>query len=414
VKRAILVSALSIGLWSSDAYAVDWSLNSSLSETVELNNNQFLNSKPAGGTVGSYSNLTADIVARTPTSRFIFDGDINYQKYWGPGAEGIPQTEFRQDGVKARYEITGKDATDLTYSELTLRQSSTALAILNDLGVATNASGFIDISTIRGGIERNITSLDFVTLSARSTYTNYDPSSGGTAFTDSSANGTWRHRLNSNLAFTASSEFEWLNFNNLSNTNIMILRDTAGVDVTFSPVLSFRGTAGFAYVDARQNATASATPTPSSGPVADFITDMLLTYRMLKNTTLTLSGNQTVGPSVVGSLSKNTSISAGLSQLINSQSSLSFSVSASNQQTTGNSSNYYSESATYSYQLTREWSSQLTYRHTHRTASTGTTTSGIFDPITGIPVISNLGGPASSDGMMLVVTRNFSVLPSGN
>jgi hypothetical protein len=140
----------------------------------------------------------------------------------------------------------------------------------------------------------------------------------------------------------------------------------------------------------------------------------VLTYRMLKNTTLTLLGNQTVAPSVVGSLTKNTSISAGLSQLINSKSSLSFSVSASNQQAPGNSSNYYSESVTYSYQLAREWSSQLTYRHTHRTSATGTTTGGIFDPITGVPIISNVGAPASSDSMMLVVTRNFSVLPSGN
>jgi hypothetical protein len=96
------------------------------------------------------------------------------------------------------------------------------------LGVATNAQGFIDTSTIRGGFERNITPLDFITLSARSTYTNYDPPGGGTPFTDSSAVGTWRHRLNSSLAFTASSEFEWLNFNNSSNTRIMILRDWRG------------------------------------------------------------------------------------------------------------------------------------------------------------------------------------------
>jgi hypothetical protein len=417
VKRAFLLVSLCLSISSTRALAVDWSLNSSLNETVELNTNQFLRSALAGGTLGSYSTITANAEARTPTSRFSFDGDINYQKYWGPGTEGIPLTEFRQDGVKARYETTGKDPTDLTYGEVILRESSTSLAILSNLGFATNAQGFIDTSTIRGGIERNITPLDFVTLSARSTYTNYDPPSGGTPFTDSSAIGTWRHRLNSNLALTGSSEFEWLNYNNLSNTSIMILRDMAGVDATLSPVLSFRGVAGVAYLKADQNATAIppvplATNAASSGSVADFITDLLLTYRMLKNTTLTLFGNQTIGPSVIGSLTKQTTIGAGLTHIINSRSTLSFAASASRQMSTS-SSDFYSGSVTYSYQLAREWNSQLSYRHLHRTASTGSTTGAIFDPITGIPIVSSVG-PASSDSIMLVVTRNFTVLPRGN
>jgi hypothetical protein len=417
VKRAILAISLCLSISSSRALAWDWSVNSSLSETVELNTNQFLRSMMAGGTLGSYSTITANAQARTPTSRLILDGDISYQKYWGPGTEGIPQTEFRQDGVKARYEMTGKDPTDLTYGEVIFRETSTALAILSNLGVATTAQGFLDTSTIRGGIERNITPLDFATLSARSTYTNYDPPNGGTPFTDSSAVGTWRHRLNQNLALTGSSEFEWLSFNNLSNTNIMILRDMAGVDATLSPVLSFRGTAGVAYVKSDQNTTTVplvplATTIASSGSVADFITDMLLTYRMLKNTTLTLFGNQTIGPSVIGSLTKQTTIGAGLTHIINSRSSLSFAASASRQVTTS-SSDFYSGSVTYSYQLAREWNSQISYRHLHRTASTGSTTSAIFDPITGIPIVAS-GSAASSDSIIFVVTRNFTVLPPGN
>jgi hypothetical protein len=418
VKRATLAVSLCLCISSTSARAYDWSVNSTLSETVELNSNQFLRSMLAGGTLGSYSTITADAQARTPTSRFIFDGDITYQKYWGPGTEGLPQTEFRQDGLKARYETTGKDPTDLTYGEVSFRESSTALAILSNLGIATNAQGFIDTSTVQGGIERNITPLDFVTLSARSTYTNYDPPTGGTAFTDSSALGTWRHRLNSNLALTASSEFEWLNYNTLSQTTIMILRDMVGVDTTLSPVLSFRGSAGVAYVRADQNAAAipvlalSPTAAASSGAVADLITDMLLTYRMLKSTTLSVYGNQTIGPSVVGSLSKTTTIGAGLMQTINSRSSLSFAASASRQITT-TSSDFYSASVTYSYQLAREWNSQISYRHLHRTGSTGSPTSAVFDPITGIPIIGGVG-PADSDSLMLVVTRNFTVLPRGN
>jgi hypothetical protein len=218
------------------------------------------------------------------------------------------------------------------------------------------------------------------------------------------------------LALTGLSEFEWLNFNNVSQTTIMILRDTVGVDATLSPLLSFRGSAGVAYVKADENAAAIAPvplaiAAPSSGAVADFITDMVLTYRMLKDTTLTLFGNQSIAPSVIGSLTKTTSVGAGLSQTINSRSSLSFAASASRQISTS-SSDFYSASITYSYQLAREWNSQISYRHLHRTAPTGSATSAVFDPITGIPIISAIGA-ADSDSLMFVVTRNFTVLPPG-
>jgi hypothetical protein len=417
VKRAIAAVSICLSIPSTQALAVDWSVDSTLSETVELNSNQFLRSMLAGGTLGSYSTITANAQARTPTSRLFLDGDISYQKYWGPGTEGIPQTEFRQDGIHARYEMTGKDPTDLTYGEVGFREASTALAILSSLGVATNAQGFLDTSTIRGGIERNISPIDFATLSLRSTYTNYDPPNGGTPFTDSAALGTWRHRLNSNLALNGSSEFEWLSFNNQSNTRLMILREMAGVDTNLSTTLSFRGMAGVAFVKADQNNTILpvgpfATTTAVSTSAADFITDMVLTYRALKDTTFVLTANQTIAPSVVGSLTKQTTIGANLSYSINSRSSLSFAASVSRQVTTS-SSDFYSGSVTYSYQLAREWASQISYRHLHRTAATGSTAGAIFDPITGIPIITG-GDAASSDSLMLVLTRNFTVLPAGN
>ena len=416
-RKRVAIAAISLCfcMGTSDALAVDWSVDSTISESVELNSNQFLRSMLAGGTLGSYTTVTANAEARTPTSRLNLDGNISYSKYWGPGTEGQPQTEFRSDGVRARYETTGKDPTSLSYLEASFGQQSTAFAILGELGVATNVKGDLNTSTVRGGIERSLTSLDFATLSGRSTYTNYDPPGGGTPFTDSSVVGTWRHRLSSQVALTASSEFEWERFNNLSNTNIMISRNMAGVDATLSPVLSFRGMAGAAYIKVDQSGTVASpvvtTSTPS-GSVIGFITDMLLTYRMLKNTTLTLSGSQTVGPTVIGSLTQQTTISASLTQIINGRSSLSFATSASRQTTTG-STDFYSQSVAYSYQLAREWSTQLLYRHLHRTAATGATSGVIFDPISGVPIVSG-GGAASSDSIMFVVSHHFTVLPHGN
>lgn len=417
MKRAYIVIPACLGISVTPALAWDWTATSSLSETVELNSNQFLASKSPGSTLGSYSTIAVDAQARTPTSRLILDGDITYQKYWGPGTENLPQTEFRQDGVKARYEVTGKTPGDLTYGEASFRESSTALAVLSNLGFATTAQGFLDTWTARAGIERNLTSLDFATLSARSTYTSYDPPSGGTPFTDSSVVGTWRHRLDANLALLGSSEIEWLSYNNLSNTEILILRDMAGVDATMSPLLSFRGMIGAAYLQASQSVGATAPLLPlnttgTSGSVADLIADAALTYKLLKNTTLTVTANQTVGPSVIGSLTKSTTIGAGVTHLINSRSSVSFASSATRQSTTS-SSDFYSASITYSYQLAREWASQVSYRHLHRTGVTGGSGAVLFDPVTQIPILAG-SGPADSDSIMFVLTHNFTLLAPGH
>ena len=190
MKRAAIAVSMCFGMAPSVAFAFDWSIKASESETVELNSNQFLRSSPAAS-VGSYTTLTANAQARTPTSKFDFDGDGTYRKYWGPGVEGIP-SEFLNYGFKARYEVKEKTRFDREYVETSWRQQSTALAILNDLGVAVPTSGFLDRLTATGGIDRSITARDSLSLFATSTRTSYEPSSGGTPFTDTLARGNWR------------------------------------------------------------------------------------------------------------------------------------------------------------------------------------------------------------------------------
>ena len=79
-------------------------LRSTESETVELNDNMFLSPKPIGGTLGSYSTISANAEARTPTSKFDFDSYVNYNKYFGPGASTLPVTENLSYGFKGHYE----------------------------------------------------------------------------------------------------------------------------------------------------------------------------------------------------------------------------------------------------------------------------------------------------------------------
>jgi hypothetical protein len=402
------VVSVSLGLSPTAAVAVDWSAKSSITESVELNDNQFLRSSPAAS-IGSYTAITANAEARTPTSKFSFDGDGTYRKYWGPGTEGLPQTEFLDYGFKGRYERLGKNLPDREFVEASWRQQSTALAILSDLGVATTATGFIDKLSINGGIDRSITALDTVSLFAGSTRTSYEPSSGGIPFTDTSASGTWQHRLSSTSTLSGSSSVEILNFDNQFNSEITILRNTVGIDATLSPLLSFRGNIGPAYIQTERGVVTTGGRTlPISGAVTDWIGDAVLTYKMLKSTTLTLTASQAIGPSVVGSLFKTDTVAVGLVQTINTRSTLSFAASVTRQISTS-TTDFVSASATYGYQLAREWSAQVTYRYLHRFATNGTV---IFDPITGTPTVSGLG-PTNSNSVLFVVSRNFTALPPG-
>src|SRR5260370_34811373 len=90
----MLAVSVCLSVIPSCAYAVDWALNSTLSQTVELNDNPFLRAL-AAGTFSSYSTIAANATARMPTSKFTFDGSVSYQKYWGAGVDGVPSENLK-------------------------------------------------------------------------------------------------------------------------------------------------------------------------------------------------------------------------------------------------------------------------------------------------------------------------------
>ena len=417
MKRTFLAVSVCLSILPSGAQALDWSARTTLSESVELNDNLFLRSMLAGGTLGSYSTITANAAARTPTSTFTFDGNISYRKYWG-GLDPGQASENLAGGIRAHYE-THIDNTDKGYLDVNWRRQNTQFALLGELGTTVRVTGNIDTTTVSGGFDRTLTSKDSISVSAHSTFTTYDPVSAGTQFNDTTGSVIWRHKVNSLVALTVGSDAEFLTYDNALNSRVMFLRETAGVDATLSPLLSFRGHAGVAYVKAENGGQASSLlpatiGSPTSASNTSLIADMVLTYRMLKDTTLTLNAAQTIGPTLVGSLVKRTIVGGGLSQTINARSNLSFGTSISQQTSSGTTSDFLSASITYGYLLTREWNAQLSYRYLHRFASTGASSSLIFDPLTGIPLTPvNSNAPATSNSILLVVSRSVTLLPDG-
>jgi len=423
VKKFTIAASVCLTMIASGAQALDWSLSSTLTETVEANDNPFLRAV-AGGALSSYSTIIANATARMPDAKFAFDGSVNYQKYWGPGVDGAP-SENLGGSAHLLYEMKGKVDGDREFVEAGWHRSSSAFALLGQLGVVTNTRGFLDTSNVGGGIDRVLTARDTLSLTAHVNYTSYDPGVAGIAFVDTLANATWKHRVSPIATLSASSDAEFEHFDNTLNTDIMILRNTGGFDLTFSPLLSARGAAGVAYVQTeRGSPTSSILPVnnvPLAGPaasvsgsLADFIGNFVLTYKLFPDTTLTLNANQGIAPSTVGSLIKSSDVGAGLAYQINSRETLSFQTDLSRTLSAGVTSQFLSGSIVYSYVLAREWTAQLSYRHLHQFAISGTNATGfVVDPITGpIPVLSGTG-PVDSNSFMATVSRTISILPDG-
>lgn len=398
---------------ATDAHALDWSLYSTLTERAEVSDNEFLSPKPFGPSLGSFSTVTGNALARTPTSRFELNGDVTYTKYLGPGTQALQQTEAINTGISARFENLHKLNTDRDYVEGSWRRQNTALALLNQTGLTTTVNGDVDVSTIRGGIERSLSALDLITVSARATSTDYQPSNAGTHYLDASAIGTWRHQLFSTTDLTASSEAERLSYDDPAKTNVTILRELAGVRSQLSPRLSFNGTGGVAILQVNQNVPIAPATLAVSKSDYGFIGNMLLTYRLLKTTDVSLSASRSIAPTIVGSLLLSTSFGISVVHAINQSSSLSLSADLSRQSGVGTQSDFLSASIGYSKLLARDWTTQATYRFLRRGASTATATSLIFDPITGIPLTNGISGPANSNTIILALSHSITALPPG-
>ena len=420
------------------AWGVDWSVQSTATETVELNNNQFMATSPPGATVSSFSTLSEKAEARTSLSKFDFTSDASYRRYWGPGAATLPLDYNLGYGFNGHYELPGKTTPDRTWVEADFRQQSSAFALLNELGILSNVTGAIDRLTFSGGADHTLSARDTVSLTASSTKTFYEPGGAGTAFQDTNASTLWRHRLTAQTSLTVSSGGEWLSYANAFGTNVLILRNQAGIDTNPTPLLSFHGSAGASYVQTTHGVgTAPMLPTGSlvlgslgngtvevlspsglleslpvpgspveiSSATLGFIGDMLLTYKPLKTTTFTLTASQSIGPSIVGSLFETSTVRGSVTQTINAASSLTVAADISRSLST-TTTDFASASVSYSYQWARAWSASLTYRFLHRFEASGTTT---IDPITNTPVSAGIA-PASSNSLVFTVSRNFTDL----
>ena len=176
--------------------------------------------------------------------------------------------------------------------------------------------------------------------------------------------------------------------------------------------MSYGASAGVAYSDTVVGTGSPLGPTAipatplTAGSTVGFIGDAHAIYKILKNTTLNLIAGETVAPSIIGTLTQRIYLHAGMIQTINDRSSVSLAGEVSRQTSFGTTNDFLIGSVSYSYILARDWNASLTYRYTHRTATTGGTA---LDPVTGLP--TSFLGPADSNSIMMVVSKKATIIP---
>lgn len=415
MKRRLATLVIVIGL-SSSAYAVEWSINSTLIEALELSDNPFMATPPRAG-VGSTSTVLGTITGQTKTSRFDFDGAFTYRKYWGPAADvGGSLSETNSNSLRAHYEIFGKVPNERAFIDASWQRSPTSLTLLNDFGIPSNATGDTHSTTLLGGFTRALTPTDLWTSTVRATTTFFEPEAAGTQVYDFSAINFYRHQSNSTSALTAHSELEYLKYDNATKTNIILARLTSGVDLKPFKTVSFVANAGAVTVIVDQAATAVPV-SPKTAPVGEgvstgFVFDATLAWAFLPTAELTLNAGRSIGPSTLGSLIASEYAGAAIRYVVNPLSSLTTRIDLSRQALGGNQADFFTASTTYSKTLARDWTLHLTYRYQHRGATSGGGNLTI-DPLTGIPILiaGNGSGSVSSNTLLFVLSHRLVILP---
>jgi Putative beta-barrel porin 2 len=373
VKRSVFAASLCLGVFVSGAFAADVSIKGSLSETVEGSDNYFLINTPSGTTFKSLSAVNLDVLARTPTTRYLLDTNYSYYKYFGPGAVDSTPTS----GTPANANFSIDHTTELAKYNLAASWSRTDIATtqLAESGKAT-ASGTQNTYNIKGGVTRDLSRTDSITWSAQASTASFTDSTE-TPYTDVTTTAAWNHILSPTTTLTNSVMFDWFKQDNAANSQRLFWQIMTGLKSQLTHRLTFNASVGEIFVNAYQEGVLPSAIPPSTtsfqiqpGAANGFVWNAGLTYQLLKDTNLSLTAAKTIAPTSLGQLQQSETIGLTLSHDINHASNLSFSTQFAHI-SSETPADFFSASVSYGYKLTREWRTNLSYTYRQRNDDTG-------------------------------------------
>jgi hypothetical protein len=380
VKTLVIMTSLGV-LASGGAIAADVAIKGNVSETLEASDNYFLVTKPSGATVKSTTAATLNFFTGTPDTTYFLNTNGSYYKYFGPGAADAGAVQWGTP-ANVNFQINHVTELDRFNFAASWHRSDAAVTQLAQTGVA-NAKGSINTYDVNASVTHDLGRIDAISWTTDWNTTSFtDPTQ--IPYNDFNSTILWTHTFGPTTTFTNSINFDWFSQDNAANSQRLLWRFVSGMQSQLTPRLTFNGHIGLIFANAYQNGNAQPTGVPPVfvpgvtpfqpliGAGHGWIGDVGLTYRLLKDTSVSFSAVQAIVPLFTGQLQQSSSLSIGLNRQINQLSNLSFFTSYAQtkspnesgiavSQATATQSDFFSAGLLYSYRLTREWSTTISY-----------------------------------------------------
>ena len=383
MKTSVLTATLLATALSGGAFAAEVAIKGSINEKTDASNNYFLVTKPSGATVKSLTAGTLDFLARTPTTSYLLDTHYSYYKYFGPGAaDSNPVWGTPASALFSVDHVTELDRFNLAAS---WSRTDAAQTQLTQSGVVST-HGSIDTYNVNGGVVHDLGRSDIISWSAAANTASFtDPNQ--VPYKDVTSTILWAHTFSPTTSFTNSVNFDWFSQDNAADSQRLMWRFMSGAQSRLTQRLSIHGNIGIVFANAYENGNAAAAPIVLVPPSPEFpvpstpfqplvgaghgwIGDVGLSYQLLKDTTVSFTAAQAITPLFNGQLQQSSSLGMNVSYDINQYSNLVFLTQYSQTslpgqlgQTTATASDFFTAGVTYSYRLTREWRSNLSYTY---------------------------------------------------
>ena len=376
MKASVFTATLCVGALATGAFAAEVAIRGSINQTFDASDNYFLSTSPSGITAKSNTSGSLDVLTLTPTTSYLLNSNYSYYKYFGPGAA---DTQL-QWGTPASALFKVDHVTELDRYKLAASWSRNDAVVtqLAQTGVAS-ARGSINTYDVTGGVTHELGRNDTISLSSDvSTVSFTDPNQ--TPYKDVSSTLLWVHSIAPTTTMTNSINFDWFAQDNAANSQRLMWRATSGLQSQITALLSVHGDLGWVWANAYQNANAAAAAsatTPLAGGVTPFqpqigagngwFGNVGMSYRLLKNTTVSMTAAQSIVPVFTGQLQQSQTLGLNVSHQINQASNLSFFASWAETSSpgqigqVGTVSDFFSTGVNYGYSLTREWRTNVSY-----------------------------------------------------
>ncbi len=374
------------------AYAADWSVTSTLSQRVEVDDNYTVSSKSPGHVVGSITRLATAIEAVAPTHSFNLGHSFDLYQYAGPG-DSVVSDEFNFDDFSIGFSKQRKLTTYGLSGSFTREPAS--ISEFEDTGFTTVDA---DRLTFRAdaSASHQINRQNSVSLNVSATSVNFTEDDDDlNPFFSANTSLSWSHQFNRRTSASVSGNIGYSEFEDDRNTRSLVFSSTVGLSHRLTKRLSVSANLGVRMNKSNEDATLLL---PASDDTdTGFTGDVSLDYQRSKHSNLSLSWSQGLVPSADGDLRNRTSINLSIDHRINRKSSLAMSIRSSLQEPSSGSGSEWrktlSISPSYSRQLSPYWNADLGYLFRYSDSGSGAT------------------GSASSNKVFISVSRQFVVVP---